>query len=121
MSRASPGPTSVLVQEQPGSTDAHRHDYNLGVSRSRIDRYSIERSRYPDTFQLVLLADCDGSNSCRICASKYALQHRFCNSRRLPIIVAPYPAGCSNATWSNIVSSARSAATGQVARLSPSI
>ena len=52
-------------------------------------------SRYPDASQLILLADCGGSNSYRIRAWKYALQHRFCNVHQLPVTVAHYPAGCS--------------------------
>lgn len=57
-------------------------------------------SRYPQASQLILLADCGGSNSCRIRAWKYALQHRFCNVHRLPVTVAHYPAGCSK--WNPI-------------------
>ena len=57
-------------------------------------------SRYPDASQLILLADCGGSNSYRIRAWKYALQHRFCNVHQLPVTVAHYPAGCSK--WNPI-------------------
>ncbi|MDE0620782.1 MAG: ISAzo13 family transposase, partial [Bryobacterales bacterium] len=57
-------------------------------------------SRYPEASQLILLADCGGSNSYRIRAWKYALQHRFCNLHRLPVTVAHYPAGCSK--WNPI-------------------
>jgi len=57
-------------------------------------------SRYPQASQLTLLADCGGSNSYRIRAWKYALQHRFCNVHRLPVTVAHYPAGCSK--WNPI-------------------
>ena len=57
-------------------------------------------SRYPDASQLILLADCGGSNSYRIRAWKYALQHRFCNVHQLPVTVAHYPARCSK--WNPI-------------------
>ena len=57
-------------------------------------------SRYPAAAQLILLADCGGSNSYRIRAWKYALQHQFCNVHRLPVTVAHYPAGCSQ--WNPI-------------------
>ena len=52
--------------------------------------------RYPAASQLVILADCGGSNSYRIRACKYALQHHFCNVHRLPVTVAHYPAGQEN-------------------------
>ncbi len=57
-------------------------------------------SRYPDASELVILADCGGSNSYRNRAWKYALQHHFCNPRRLAVTVAHYPAGCSK--WNPI-------------------
>ena len=52
-------------------------------------------ARYPDAPQLVILADCGGSNSYRIRAWKYALQHHFCDVHNLPVTVAHYPAGAS--------------------------
>ena len=58
------------------------------------------RSRYPDASQLVILADCGGSNSYRNRAWKHALQHHFCNLHRLAVTVAHYPAGCSK--WNPI-------------------
>ena len=57
-------------------------------------------ARYPDAPQLVILADCGGSNSYRIRAWKYALQHHFCNVHKLPVTVAHYPAGASK--WNPI-------------------
>ena len=58
------------------------------------------RSRYPDASQLVILADCGGSNSYRNRAWKYALQHHFCNLHQLEVTLAHYPAGCSK--WNPI-------------------
>ena len=52
-------------------------------------------SRYPSAAQLVLLADCGGSNSYRIRAWKYALQRHFCDIHQIPVTVAHYPAGAS--------------------------
>ena len=58
------------------------------------------RSRYPHASQLVILADCGGSNSYRTRAWMHALQHDFCNLHRLDVPVAHYPAGCSK--WNPI-------------------
>ena len=85
-------------------TLANRGFVSVGVSSDtaffavdNLDAWwrSEGRARYPEASQLILLADCGGSNSYRIRAWKYALQHSFCNVHRLPVTVAHYPAGCS--------------------------
>ena len=58
------------------------------------------RVRYPDATELVILADCGGSNGYRCRAWKYFLQHNFVNRFNVTIIVAHYPAGASK--WNPI-------------------
>ncbi len=90
-------------------TLANRGFVSVGVSSDtaffavdNLDAWwrSAGSSRYPDASQLVILADCGGSNSYRVRAWKYALQHHFCNVHQLPVTVAHYPAGCSK--WNPI-------------------
>jgi hypothetical protein len=58
------------------------------------------RSTYPDTNELLILADCGGSNSARAHAWKYHLQHRLCDSHGLSVTVCHYPPGASK--WNPI-------------------
>ncbi len=90
-------------------THANRGFVSVGISSDtaffavdNLDAWwrSEACSRYPEASRLVILADCGGSNSYRIRAWKYALQHHFCNLHRLPVTVAHYPAGAS--TWNPI-------------------
>jgi len=58
------------------------------------------RSTYPDTNELLILADCGGSNSARAHAWKYHLQHRLCDPHGLRVTVCHYPPGASK--WNPI-------------------
>jgi hypothetical protein len=59
------------------------------------------RRRYPDTTQLLILADGGGSNGVRTRAWKHALQHRLCDRHGLTVTVCHYPTGASK--WNPIV------------------
>ena len=50
---------------------------------------------YPNTENLLILADCGGSNSYRSHMWKYYLQTRFVDKYRIKVRVAHYPAGTS--------------------------
>jgi hypothetical protein len=56
--------------------------------------------RYPDATELLVLADCGGSNGYRVRAFKYWLQHRLCDLHSLVVTVAHYPPGTSK--WNPI-------------------
>jgi hypothetical protein len=58
------------------------------------------RRAYPDTNELLILADCGGSNSARAHAWKYRLQHRLCDPHGLKVTVCHYPPGASK--WNPI-------------------
>jgi len=58
------------------------------------------RRAYPDTNELLILADCGGSNSARARAWKYRLQHRLCDPHGLKVTVCHYPPGASK--WNPI-------------------
>jgi hypothetical protein len=58
------------------------------------------RRTYPDTNELLILADCGGSNSARAHAWKYHLQHRLCDPHGLKVTVCHYPPGASK--WNPI-------------------
>ena len=58
------------------------------------------RRAYPDTNELLILADCGGSNSARAHAWKYHLQHRLCDPHGLKVTVCHYPPGASK--WNPI-------------------
>jgi hypothetical protein len=51
--------------------------------------------RYPRTGRLLILADTDGSNSCRCHAWKTELQKQLCNPFNLTVTIAHYPTGTS--------------------------
>lgn len=58
------------------------------------------RITYPDSNELLILADCGGGNSARAHAWKYHLQHRLCDPHGLKITVCHYPPGASK--WNPI-------------------
>jgi hypothetical protein len=58
------------------------------------------RRRYPDTSELLILADSGGSNGARTRAWKQALQHRLCDRHGLTVTVCHYPTGASK--WNPI-------------------
>ncbi len=58
------------------------------------------RRRYPDTQNLLVLADGGGSNGPRNRAFKYGLQTRLCNAHHVAVTVCHYPAGASK--WNPI-------------------
>lgn len=58
------------------------------------------RSRYPNANELLILADCGGSNSARARAWKYHLQHQLCDFSGLKVTVCHYPPGASK--WNPI-------------------
>lgn len=53
------------------------------------------RQRYPDTHELLILADSGGSNDPRRRAWIYGLQTKLCNAYGLTVTVAHYPPGAS--------------------------
>ena len=53
------------------------------------------RHRYPEAAELLVLADCGGSNGARSRAWKHALQHRLADPYRLSVTVCHYPSGAS--------------------------
>ena len=55
---------------------------------------------YPQSRELLILADSGGSNGCRPRAWKYVLQHRLANPFQLTVTVAHYPSGASK--WNPI-------------------
>lgn len=55
---------------------------------------------YSNNSELVILADCGGSNGYRLRAWKYFLQHRLCNRHNLKVTVVHYPPGASK--WNPI-------------------
>jgi len=57
------------------------------------------RHRYPDASELLILADCGGSNGYRPLAWKYNLQN-FCDRHGISVTVAHYPPGASK--WNPI-------------------
>jgi hypothetical protein len=58
------------------------------------------KSAYPDRNELLILADCGGSNGARLHAWKYHLQHRLCDPHGLKVTVCHYPPGASK--WNPI-------------------
>lgn len=56
--------------------------------------------RYPRAQELLVLADSGGSNSPRVRAFKYALQHHLANPHDLHVTVCHYPSGASK--WNPI-------------------
>ncbi len=56
--------------------------------------------RYPYAEQILILADCGGSNSYRHRAWKYGLQNKICNHYGLTVTVCHYPPGASK--WNPI-------------------
>lgn len=58
------------------------------------------RSHYPDAQEILILADCGGSNSYRTRLWKYELQESFCNRVGLKVRVCHYPPGASK--WNPI-------------------
>ncbi|MQA92868.1 MAG: ISAzo13 family transposase [Gemmatimonas sp.] len=57
-------------------------------------------ARYPDATELLILADCGGSNGNRVRAFKYGLQRGLCDTHCLVVTMAHYPAGASK--WNPI-------------------
>ncbi len=53
------------------------------------------RSQYPKATELLILADCGGSNSCRSRVWKWQLQNQLSNRFLLPVTVCHYPPGAS--------------------------
>ena len=60
----------------------------------------IGHSHYPEADEILLLADCGGSNGYRTRLWKQQLQERFCNPLGLKVRVAHYPPGASK--WNPI-------------------
>ena len=58
------------------------------------------RVRYPDANELLILADCGGTNGCRCKAWKLNLQEKLCDRFSLAVTVCHYPPGCSK--WNPI-------------------
>lgn len=58
------------------------------------------RRAYPTASQLLILADCGGTNGCRFRAWKLRLQQTVCDRFGLTVTVCHYPPGCSK--WNPI-------------------
>lgn len=58
------------------------------------------RLRYPNTNEMLILADCGGSNGSQRRAWKYGLQTKLCNAFGLTVTVCHYPPGASK--WNPI-------------------
>jgi hypothetical protein len=58
------------------------------------------RAGYPDANELLILADCGGTNGCRCKAWKLNLQEKLCDRFGLTVTVCHYPPGCSK--WNPI-------------------
>ena len=94
-----------------GVYDPMRNEGFVGVGTSRdtaafavdtICRWwqQIGIKHYPDAQQLLILADCGGSNGYRPRLWKYQLQHAFCNRFGMIVKVCHYPPGSSK--WNPI-------------------
>jgi transposase len=53
------------------------------------------RAAYPEAGELLVLADCGGTNGHRHRAWKLSLQEKLCDGMRLTVTVCHYPPGCS--------------------------
>jgi hypothetical protein len=60
----------------------------------------VGRSTFPQTDQLLILADAGGSNGCRPHCFKQQLQEQICNQFGLTVTICHYPTGCSK--WNPI-------------------
>jgi hypothetical protein len=60
----------------------------------------VGRSTFPQTDQLLILADAGGSNGCRPRCFKQQLQEQICNQFGLTVTICHYPTGCSK--WNPI-------------------
>lgn len=58
------------------------------------------QKRYPDTDEILILADSGGSNSCRSRVWKYKLQKKMCEQYGISVKVSHYPTGASK--WNPI-------------------
>ena len=58
------------------------------------------KAQYPDSKELLIMADAGGSNSCRSRVWKYKLQKCLCNEHGLSVSVCHYPPGSSK--WNPI-------------------
>jgi hypothetical protein len=77
------------------------HDTPAFAAHAIAHRWHQEGStRYSGSRQLLILADTDGSNSCRCHAWKTELQSQLANSFALAVTVPHYPTGASK--WNPI-------------------
>lgn len=58
------------------------------------------RARYAGAAELLILADCGGTNGCRCKAWRLNLQEKLCDALGLTVTVCHYPPGCSK--WNPI-------------------
>ncbi len=72
----------------------------FAVDAIRNWRHKAGSVHYPQADQLLILADCGGSNSYRTRLWKERLQHAFCNRHDLRVKVCHYPPGASK--WNPI-------------------
>lgn len=94
-----------------GIYDTIRNEGFVGVGTSRdtsefaVDTISawwlqIGMDHYPNANELLILADCGGSNGYRTRLWKFQLQHAFCNRFGIKVKVCHYPPGSSK--WNPI-------------------
>lgn len=77
------------------------HDTPAFAVRCVTDWWKQTGSKcWPNATELLILADCGGSNSSRSRVWKYRMQHEFCNLYNIPITICHYPPGSSK--WNPI-------------------
>lgn len=90
-------------------TQRNKGTIMLGVSHD-TPRFAVEsienwwkiegKETYPNSKQLLILADCGGSNSCRSRVWKHKIQERLCDQFGLTVSISHYPPGSSK--WNPI-------------------
>ena len=74
---------------------ATRDTAEFAVDSIRTWWLKAGRYHYPEAQDILILADCGGSNGYRVRLWKYQLQTAFCNSTNLTVRVCHYPPGAS--------------------------
>ena len=77
-----------------------RDTAEFAVDTIRTWWLKVGRIHYPEAEEVLILADCGGSNSYRIRLWKYQLQVAFCDRRGLKVRLCHYPPGTSK--WNPI-------------------
>ena len=83
------------------------------VSRLRKWWHTEGHKRYPQSGDILMLADTGGSNGAQRGAWKQEIQRQLCDGPGLIVTISHYPSGASKGIPSSTACSARSAGTGQ--------